>query len=301
MIIELYKKMLFNYKLYPTYSICTIYNRVMDKKNNTLKHLNTNKNMLNNKTKNNSTTISAAKSLKKNSFENLNKFLSINSSNSSSGGNNEKFRRRSIKSNYDTGDISDNYEFLKDYPCVECQNLIDLDKICKDFKTMNKDLEWALCNNCSTKILPKLRVKYADIISYGNTGNTSTRKESLNSENNENYNCDESEVLYSPFHLKYNFYNSSFIESRLKLDLDYFKIKFNAIFWNSIWYFSIKKLPYDFISPYIGPCVSKNTDTAKKDSVNKDKGLSTSGKKNNNGQDKNKKSKKNILIKFYLF
>ena len=49
MIIELYKKMLFNYKLYPTYSICTIYNRVMDKKNNTLKHLNTNKNMLNNK------------------------------------------------------------------------------------------------------------------------------------------------------------------------------------------------------------------------------------------------------------
>ncbi len=49
------------------------------------------------------------------------------------------------------------------------------------------------------------------------------------------------------------FNNTSFIESRLKLDLDTFKMKFNAIFWNSIWYFVIKGLPYDFFMPYYSP------------------------------------------------
>jgi hypothetical protein len=30
-------------------------------------------------------------------------------------------------------------------------------------------------------------------------------------------------------------------------------MKFNAIFWNSIWYFDIKGLPYDFLIPYYSP------------------------------------------------
>jgi len=172
------------------------------------------------------------------------------------------FRSRSIKSKFDESEISDKYEFLDVYPCVECQKPIYLDSICRNFKDMNKDLEWALCANCQTKILPKLRIKYLkkkqENFNYEiPTPVFNLRHESCSSVTSEHYNCDESEVLYSPFHLKYNFYNSSFIESRLKLDIDYLKVKFNAIFWNSIWYFKIKDLPYDFISPYAEPLAER--------------------------------------------
>jgi len=190
----------------------------------------------------------------------------------------KQFRLRSIKSKYDESEISDKYVFLDVYPCVECQMPIDLYSICRNFKDMNKDLEWALCANCHTKILPKLRIKYLEkkegfSSGYNNNDNNtnknyynnyeshtpvfSMRRDSSSSLNSDHYNCDESEVLYSPFHLKYNFYNSSFIESRLRLDIDYLKIKFNAIFWNSIWYFKIKDLPYDFISPYKEPLAER--------------------------------------------
>lgn len=34
------------------------------------------------------------------------------------------------------------------------------------------------------------------------------------------------------------------------MDLEAFKLRFNPIFWNSIWYFSILELPIDFFLPY---------------------------------------------------
>jgi len=182
---------------------------------------------------------------------NNNHFIEDNKSSNNINDNEIQIFPRSIKSKYDESEISNQYSFLDFYPCVECQMPIDLYSICRNFKDMNKDLEWALCSNCNTKILPKLRIKYLDKqqdIDCKPVFNI--RKGSCSSLNSDHYNCDESEVLYSPFHLKYNFYNSSFIENRLKLDIDYFKIKFNALFWNSVWYFKIKELPYDFISPY---------------------------------------------------
>lgn len=36
----------------------------------------------------------------------------------------------------------------------------------------------------------------------------------------------------------------------MKLDIDIFRHKFNAIFWDSIWYFNLKDLDYDFFLPY---------------------------------------------------
>lgn len=258
--------MLFKYKLYPTYSICTIYNRIMDRKNHQ-------KNQYNNQNKSSpsQTNQTVPQQKKPNSLKqtppNLNPTLISNKPLSSKANElssrissiseleiKQVFRLRSIKSKYDESEINDKYLFLDVYPCVECQMPIDLYSICRNFKDMNKDLEWALCGNCQTKILPKLRIKYLNEkkIEAENINNNvfNIRRDSCSSLNSDHYNCDESEVLYSPFHLKYNFYNSSFIENRLKLDIDYFKIKFNAIFWNSIWYFKIKDLPYDFISPY---------------------------------------------------
>lgn len=215
----------------------------------------------------------------------------------------QQFRARSIKSKFDESEISDKYVFLDVYPCVECQMPIDLYSICRNFKDMNKDLEWALCGNCQTKILPKLRIKYLEKkeIFFSNIFNNNDnynkniinnnesqtpvfnlRRDSCSSLNSDHYHCDESEVLYSPFHLKYNFYNSSFIESRLKLDIDYLKIKFNAIFWNSIWYFKIKDLPYDFISPYAEPLAERvNLATIGNNNVNTVNEFSVNGSNKN--------------------
>ena len=39
-------------------------------------------------------------------------------------------------------------------------------------------------------------------------------------------------------------------EFQLKLDIDIFRQRFNAIFWCSIWYFNLKDLCYDFFLPY---------------------------------------------------
>lgn len=275
MVIELYNRMLLKYKLYPTYSICTIYNKIMDRKNNPRNNLmksnqsgfgnsmlnNTlnNTKKLNNLNSNPYIISNATNPKAESNAEKINRAKSINANNPINNNsccfhsNDEEihdFRQRSIRSKYDESDISDIYHFLDMYPCVECQSSIDLYNICRNFKDMNKDLEWALCNNCHTKILPKLRIKYLDKKQSLESQKLFPRRESVSSLNSEHYMCDESEVLYSPFHLKYNFYNSSFIESRLKLDIDYFKIKFNALFWNSIWYFRIKDLPYDFLSPY---------------------------------------------------
>jgi len=269
--------MLLKYKLYPTYSICTIYNRIIDRKNNQKNQMMSIKSreggVCNNYSSNhnsyNNNTISKNCVIKKIQNPCEDEKTSMNTKNAPTNQiitpqnnlnnnmtiildleNKQNFRQRSIKSKYDESEISDKYIFLDFYPCVDCQMPIDLYAICRNFKEMNKDLEWALCGNCETKILPKLRIKYLEKPESQENPVFNVRKNSCSSLNSDHYNCDESEVLYSPFHLKYNFYNSSFIESRLKLDINYLKIKFNAIFWNSIWYFRIKDLPYDFISPY---------------------------------------------------
>jgi len=156
-----------------------------------------------------------------------------------------EFRKRTIKSKLDPSlVISDEFKILDTFPCVDCQIPLNLNEIGKDFQKMLKDLEWAKCPHCDSSLLPKLRIKYFSSAEY-------EKFELIDNFIPNDF--DEAEVLYSPFFLKYNFNNTSFIESRLKLDLDTFKMKFNAIFWNSIWYFVIKGLPYDFFMPYYSP------------------------------------------------
>ena len=57
-------------------------------------------------------------------------------------------------------------------------------------------------------------------------------------------------VLFSPYFLKNN-YNSSFSRNvGVKLDVDELMMKYSPIFWNSLWYFKINGLEYDFMQPY---------------------------------------------------
>ena len=66
--------------------------------------------------------------------------------------------------------------------------------------------------------------------------------------NTSNY---ENIILFSPYILKNN-YNTSFSFSKIgiKLDVDAFMIKYSNIFWDSLWYFKLNDLEYDFMLPY---------------------------------------------------
>ena len=60
----------------------------------------------------------------------------------------------------------------------------------------------------------------------------------------------ETVVLFSPYILKNN-YNTSFSNKfGIKLNVDDIMIKYSTIFWDSIWYFKLNNLEYDFMLPY---------------------------------------------------
>lgn len=287
MIFELYQKML-SYKLYPTYSICTIYNKTIDRRNTMLVKNRLNSNLINknnnssnlqipfkkrvsnntnnsNETSNNNITMTSGTNANKkktlNNFDCSNYLIDCDRTYSIIQKPTNEYRKRTLKSRFDTNPlISDHYYFHEKYPCVDCQELINLCEIGRDFKKMLKELEWAKCPFCNSTILPKLRVNYISADNPLNSESLNTSKASIKLKEEEEKKYDESEILMSPFFLKFNLNNTSFVEARLKLDVDYFKIKFNAIFWNFIWYFEIKGLPYDFFQPYYCPIEINNND-----------------------------------------
>ena len=105
---------------------------------------------------------------------------------------------------------------------------------------MNRDLIWAKCPNpeCKEPLLPKLTIQFGEEINK--TGEMTN--------NTCNY---ETVVLFSPYILKNN-YNTSFSFSKIgiKLDVDEFMMKYSTIFWDSLWYFKLNDLEYDFMQPY---------------------------------------------------
>ena len=102
---------------------------------------------------------------------------------------------------------------------------------------MIRDILWAKCPFCSTYILPKISIRF---------GNEMNKQGKLN-QNTSIFDC---VILFSPQYLKLNYNNSLIKEYGTKLDIDEFKMKYNALFWNSVWYFKLKGLDYDFFLPY---------------------------------------------------
>ena len=118
-----------------------------------------------------------------------------------------------------------------------CQNDINLEKISKNYKEMNRDLTWTKCPKCKELILPKLTVQFGEEINKNGDMKTNTC----------NY---ETVVLFSPYILKNN-YNTSFSRNvGVKLDVHDLMMKYASIYWNSLWYFKIEKLDCDFMQPY---------------------------------------------------
>jgi WD40 repeat protein len=54
----------------------------------------------------------------------------------------------------------------------------------------------------------------------------------------------------SPYNLKISLNEGILNQSNKRLDIDNFRYKFSALFWNCIWYFFLNRLDYSFILPY---------------------------------------------------
>ena len=57
-------------------------------------------------------------------------------------------------------------------------------------------------------------------------------------------------VLFSPLSLKENYNNSLLKDYGIKLDVEELLEKYNTTFWNTLWYFKLNNLDYDFMLPY---------------------------------------------------
>ena len=68
----------------------------------------------------------------------------------------------------------------------------------------------------------------------------------LNKRGKTNTSSSEKLVLYSPFYLKSN-YNLALTNDSKILDVENFRSIYTALYWNSIWYFKLKDLNYNFM------------------------------------------------------
>lgn len=118
-----------------------------------------------------------------------------------------------------------------------CQSSINLESISKNFKGITRNLEWTKCPNCKHPVLPKILIQFGkEINKTGEMKKNTSRFENI--------------VLFSPYGLKSN-YNSTLLKNfGVKLDLEELMLKYGAIFWDSLWYFKLYQLEYDFMLPY---------------------------------------------------
>ena len=151
-----------------------------------------------------------------------------------------KFSRRTFRSKYYPNILTENIKFYAFDSCIICQKDVNVELISKNLKEMNRDLIWAKCPNpkCEEYILPKLTIQFGEEINKNGEMKNNTC----------NY---DTVVLFSPYILKNN-YNTSFSFSKIgiKLNVDEFMIKYSTIFWDSLWYFKLNDLEYDFMQPY---------------------------------------------------
>lgn len=147
-------------------------------------------------------------------------------------------RKRICNYTYDYNIVTDDIEFSFIDKCINCGDEINIDLLSRRFFLMRKEIEWAICpNGCGGFILPKLTILYGT--ERNNDDELNTNTQSI-----------EKIILFSPLTLKHNYHIGLIKEFQFKLDLNEFKRKFNPLFWNSIWYFSILELPVDFFFPY---------------------------------------------------
>ena len=146
------------------------------------------------------------------------------------------FNRRTFRSKYFSNILTENIKFYAFDSCIMCQKDINLELISKNLKEMKRDLNWTVCPGCGENILPKLTVQFGEEINKSGDMKKNT--------------CIiENIVLFSPYILKNN-YNTFFKKNEKKIDVEQFMMNYSTIFWDSLWYFKLNNLEYDFMQPY---------------------------------------------------
>ena len=159
------------------------------------------------------------------------------------------FKKRVFRTKYYKDIMSEDIVFFAFDNCTKCNNNIDIEIICKDYKNMGRDVQWVKCPKCSDKILPKLTFQFGREINKSGDMRINT--------------CYyDSAILYSPFTLKNNYKNTILKNFNVKLEVETFMKNYRDIFWDSLWYFKLNNLEYDFMLPY-GQSVHDITETNK--------------------------------------
>ena len=152
---------------------------------------------------------------------------------------NNNFRKRTLKSKYFKNILTEDILFYAFDACMgmDCQNEINLYTASQNYKDMARDLIWAKCPKCDENLLPKLTVQFGKEVNINGTLKYCTSK----------YDC---VVLFSPLSLKENYNNSLLKDYGIQLDVEELLEKYSTTFWNTLWYFKLNNLDYDFMLPY---------------------------------------------------
>lgn len=138
-----------------------------------------------------------------------------------------RFRKRTIVNDINHSNDNENEKLLFETEsiCSYCQKAFDLRLLSLTFSSMNKDMEMGPCPLCNQMIRPLVKVMLPE-----------KTIESFN--------------MCSPYYLYKKFVKEILNEYGLKLDLDVFRKMHPKIYWNTIWYFTMKGLSLELILKY---------------------------------------------------
>ena len=208
MILFLYKKLIF-FKLIPSWNIFNMVNKILKNNNN-----------LELKDK-----IIRMQTKKKELKKLLNYNYKI-----------ESFKERTLKNKTDENILSEDVIFYAYDKCIDCQKLINLYDVSKDFENMQKEEKWIKCPSCGKNTLLHLNFQFGvELFNNEITELSSSKKLKV--------------VLNSPKFLKDSIYKL-YLKNE-KFDVENFKELYETYFWNAIWYFKLVNIDINFMLPYL--------------------------------------------------
>ena len=148
----------------------------------------------------------------------------------------DNLKKRTFKSKYYKNILSEDIIFYAFDTCIYCQKMINLQIKSVNFDEFNREIMWVKCPNCEEYCLTKIWIQFGKEINKNGKMKYNTCKY-------------DSVVLFSPYSLKMN-YKSLLKDYGIRLDVEELIFKYNNIFWNTLWYFKLNKLEFDFMLPY---------------------------------------------------
>eukprot|EP00340_Litonotus_pictus_P011116 CAMPEP_0170538678 /NCGR_PEP_ID=MMETSP0209-20121228/103463_1 /TAXON_ID=665100 ORGANISM="Litonotus pictus, Strain P1" /NCGR_SAMPLE_ID=MMETSP0209 /ASSEMBLY_ACC=CAM_ASM_000301 /LENGTH=554 /DNA_ID=CAMNT_0010840431 /DNA_START=244 /DNA_END=1905 /DNA_ORIENTATION=+ len=189
-----------------------------------------------------------------------------------------KMSSSNVKESIDSLRIKEEITFFTLTHCLECNGVLELDKVCTRYFYMTKDIQWTECYLCHSKIFPKLSFRIRVLKPKETETNPVTNSNSKNNVNKGKHSTNEFKakekgkekitdneeaekkediiaefsdkiMLYSPFFLYQNLKASCSNESHFNSIV--FRNKYSSIYLNCLWYFNLINLPINFFQPKI--------------------------------------------------